>query len=76
MFPLLREHGVLRIQGNYDESLGHGRADCQCGYTDPRDNHFARDQLRVHLRNTPPTNKAWLGALPMQRRLELGRTGC
>ena len=29
------------IQGNYDDSIGHGLADCGCGYTDPRDNHFA-----------------------------------
>ena len=38
------------LQGNYDESLASGRTDCGCGYTDPRDNHFARDQLRVHVR--------------------------
>src|SRR5262249_40428318 len=38
---LLREHGVQCIQGNYDNSIGSGLADCQCGYTDPRDNHFA-----------------------------------
>ena len=42
VFPLLREHGVQCIQGNYDNSIGNGLADCQCGYTDPRDNHFAR----------------------------------
>src|SRR5258705_408845 len=41
VFPLLREHGVLSIQGNYDESLPSGRTDSGCGYTDPRDNHYA-----------------------------------
>ena len=39
--PLLAQGGVLAIQGNYEESLAAGREDCNCGYTDPRDNHFA-----------------------------------
>ena len=38
----LREGGVLAIQGNYDESVSSGKADCGCGYTDPRDNEFAQ----------------------------------
>ncbi len=33
---LLRETGIPVIQGNYDNSVGNGLADCQCGYTDPR----------------------------------------
>src|SRR5437879_8242310 len=36
VFPLLWEWGVACIQGNYDNSIGNDRADCQCGYTDPR----------------------------------------
>ena len=31
VFPLLLEHGVQCIQGNYDNSVGNGLADCQCG---------------------------------------------
>ena len=50
VFPLLRERGVLVIQGNYDDSIGHGRADCGCGYTDPRDNHYA--QISYDTRST------------------------
>src|SRR4030065_467593 len=42
VFPLLREAGVLAIQGNYDDSMAAGKEDCGCGDTDPRDNHFAR----------------------------------
>lgn len=42
VFPLLRDAAVTCIQGNYDDSVGRALADCQCGYTDPRDNHFAR----------------------------------
>ena len=38
----LRQSDAVVLQGNYDDSVGHGLEDCQCGYTDPRDNHFAR----------------------------------
>ena len=72
VFPLLRDHGVLAIQGNYDESLASGRTDCGCGYTDPRDNHYAALSYRYTFDGTSTENKAWLGALPRQRRLKLG----
>src|SRR5260370_7339128 len=39
---LLRDHRIQMVQGNYDDSVGNGRADCGCGYTDPRDNHYAQ----------------------------------
>ena len=42
IWPLLREHGVECIAGNYDVAIGRGDPDCGCGYTDPRDNHFAQ----------------------------------
>jgi predicted phosphodiesterase len=73
VFPLLRDHGVQCIQGNYDNSVGNGLADCQCGYTDPRDNHFARLSYDYTFRNTGPANRAWMKELPMQRRVRLGR---
>jgi predicted phosphodiesterase len=73
VFPLLREHGVRCIQGNYDNSIAGGLADCQCGYTDPRDNHFARISYDYTFCNTSVENRAWMAALPMQRRIELGR---
>jgi predicted phosphodiesterase len=73
VFPLLRDHGVLCIQGNYDNSVGNGLADCQCGYTDPRDNHFARISYDYTFRKTGPANRAWMKELPMQRRVQLGR---
>jgi predicted phosphodiesterase len=73
VFPLLREHGVLCIQGNYDNSIAGGLADCQCGYTDPRDNHFARISYAYTFHNTSVENRAWMAALPMQRRIALGR---
>ncbi|HVB37185.1 MAG TPA: metallophosphoesterase family protein [Vicinamibacterales bacterium] len=71
VYPLLRDTGVLCIQGNYDNSLAGGLADCQCGYTDPRDNHFARLSYLYTFRHTSDDNKAWLGTLPLRRHLEV-----
>jgi predicted phosphodiesterase len=72
VFPLLIEHGVQCIQGNYDNSIGNDLPDCQCGYTDPRDNHFARLSYQYTYANTSPANRRWLAALPQEWRLELG----
>ena len=72
VFPLLEDHDVLAIQGNYDESLAQGKTDCGCGYTDPRDNHFARISYEYTFANTSTANKQWLGALPGHRRIRLG----
>ncbi len=71
VYPLLRSRGVECIQGNYDNSLAGGLADCQCGYTDPRDNYFARLSYRYTFKNTSTENKAWLATLPMRLRLEV-----
>jgi len=73
VFPLLHEHGVQCIQGNYDNSLAIGHDDCQCGYTDPRDNHFARISYQYTLAHTSPSNRAWMKTLPGQLRIQLGR---
>jgi predicted phosphodiesterase len=72
VFPLLHEHGVVCIRGNYDDSVGSELPDCQCGYTDPRDNHFARISYDYTLRHTSPANRAWMRGLPAQRKLSLG----
>jgi diadenosine tetraphosphatase ApaH/serine/threonine PP2A family protein phosphatase len=73
VFPLLREYGVLCIQGNYDNSVGNGLTDCQCGYTDPRDNYFARISYQYTFAHTSPANREWMRALPAERRVQLGR---
>ncbi|MGH7278546.1 MAG: metallophosphoesterase family protein [Candidatus Rokuibacteriota bacterium] len=72
VFPLLRGAGVETIQGNYDESLALGRTDCGCGYTDPRDNAFARISYGYTLARTSSDNTRWLATLPRRRRLDLG----
>jgi diadenosine tetraphosphatase ApaH/serine/threonine PP2A family protein phosphatase len=72
VFPILLENGVLPIQGNYEESLSTGADDCHCGYTDPRDNHFARLSYRYTAENTSAGWKEWMASLPMTRRLVIG----
>jgi predicted phosphodiesterase len=73
VFPLLRAAKVQCLQGNYDHSIGNELADCQCGYTDPRDNYFARISYHYTLSRTSPENRQWLKSLPQERRLQLGR---
>src|SRR2546423_14877941 len=73
VFPLLHEHDVRCIQGNYDNSIGNELPDCQCGYTDPRDNYFARLSYEYSLSHTSAANRVWMKTLPAQLRLQLGR---
>ena len=64
VFPLLRDHNVTCVQGNYDASIGSELDNCQCGYTDPRDNYFAQISYNYTLKNTSDENKSWLRDLP------------
>jgi hypothetical protein len=72
VWPLLVRGGVLSIQGNYEESLASGREDCNCGYTDPRDNHFAEISYGYTAKRCSPEFKAWMGRLPRRRRVRVG----
>ncbi len=69
--PRLIEADVTTIRGNYDDSISRGLDDCQCGYTDPRDNHFARLSYRYTFRNTSERWREWMGTLPEQLRIEM-----
>ncbi|OGF18214.1 MAG: metallophosphoesterase [Candidatus Eisenbacteria bacterium RBG_16_71_46] len=69
---ILRSSGVPALRGNYDDSIGHGRGDCACGYTDPRDNHFAQLSYDYTAARTAADHKRWMAALPEQQRLEIG----
>lgn len=69
---ILRRADVRVMQGNYDHSVGNGLEDCQCGYTDPRDNHYAAISYEYTLRRTSAGNRDWLRDLPASFRLELG----
>ena len=70
--PLLQAAGVRSIQGNYEESLSAGAGDCNCGYTDPRDNHFAAISYDYTARHSSPELCGWLGSFPRRRRVLVG----
>ena len=72
VWPLLLEHDVTTIAGNYDVAIGRGDEDCGCGYADPRDNAFAQlmyDYTRAH---TCAPFAAWMAGLPGELRREIG----
>lgn len=72
VWPLLEEGGVLSIQGNYEQSLSAGALDCNCGYADPRDNHFAAISYGYTARHASDAFKRWMGSHPLRRRVRVG----
>ncbi len=72
VFPLLIEADVTVIRGNYDDSIARGLDDCQCGYTDPRDNFFSRLSYRYTFQKTHERWRGWLAHLPETLRLDVG----
>ena len=69
---LLIDRGLPGIQGNYEESLSSGASDCHCGYTDPRDNHYAQISYDYTFTNTSAAYKQWMGTLPREIRFNAG----
>ncbi len=72
VFPILLDRGVTVMQGNYDHSIGHQLADCACGYSDPRDNHYARISYAYTQAKTSDRWLPYLRALPSFLRREWG----
>ena len=72
VFPVLRAHNVRCIQGNYEESLASRNADCGCGYTHPRDNHFAQISYDYTDRKLSEENRRWLAQFPKQIQFRCG----
>ena len=72
ILPLLRQGGVRTIQGNYEQSLASGAEDCNCGYTDPSDNHFASLSYDYTAKHCSDEFKSWMGHLPARRRIRVG----
>src|SRR3954468_7036662 len=66
---MIRGAGVPTLRGNVDQAIGEGLDDCRCGYTDPRDRHFAQVSHDYTLARTAARHRAWLRALPEQERL-------
>ncbi len=72
VWPLLLEHDVTTIAGNYDVAIGRGDDDCGCGYADARDNAHAQlmyDHTRAH---TSAPFAAWMAELPGELRRAIG----
>lgn len=69
---VLRDSGIPVVRGNYDDSLARGLDDCQCGYTDPRDNQYARLSYQYTFQNTSADHRAWMGTFPNELRFQLG----
>lgn len=72
VFPILQERGVTVMQGNYDHSIGHQLADCACGYTDPRDNHYARLSYAYTQAKTSSRFLPYLRGLPAYLQRDFG----
>lgn len=72
VFPILEQYDVKVMRGNYDDSIARGLADCQCGYTDPRDNYFAALSYDYTFTHTSIAHRTWLGELPNEFRFRLG----
>lgn len=69
IWPLLSEHDVQTIAGNYDVAIGRGDDDCGCGYADERDNHFAQLMYDYTKASTSTAFAAWMRELPGELRL-------
>jgi len=69
---LLIARGMRGIQGNYEESLSSRADDCHCGYTDPRDNHYAQISYDYTFARTSDAHKDWMGGLPREIRFTAG----
>lgn len=68
---LLRDAHVPTVQGNYDHSIGHHLDDCACGYTDPRDDRFARIAFAFTDARVSEESRAWMRELPREARVGL-----
>jgi diadenosine tetraphosphatase ApaH/serine/threonine PP2A family protein phosphatase len=72
IWPLLAEHAVECIAGNYDIAIARADPDCGCGYSDPRDNEFAQLIYEYTLAHTSREFAEWMGALPGELRETIG----
>jgi hypothetical protein len=72
IWQMLEDAEVRVLKGNYEASLSTGQEDCNCGYTDPRDNYFADVSYRYTAENTSESFREWMGGLPWRRRIRVG----
>lgn len=72
VWPLLLEHDVTTIAGNYDVAIARGDEDCGCGYADPRDDALAQLMYDHTRARTSPAFAAWMAELPAELRVPIG----
>nr|WP_246326533.1 radical SAM protein [Actinomycetospora corticicola] len=72
VWPLLEEHGVECIAGNYEVAIGSRQADCLCGYTDDTDNVFGQIAYDYTFAHTSEAFASWMTTLSTERRLAVG----
>lgn len=65
--PLLGA-GVECIAGNYDLAIASGADDCGCGYSDPRDSHYAQVMYDFTRARTSTDFAEWMETLPEEWR--------
>lgn len=66
----LRAAEVICLQGNYDQAVGYAERDCGCGYSDPKDQHFAQLSYDYTFAHTAPQHREWMQTLPQLIRLQ------
>ncbi|MCD2193735.1 radical SAM protein [Actinomycetospora endophytica] len=71
VWPLLDEHGIECIAGNYEVAIGSRQADCLCGYTDDTDNAFGQIAYDYTFAHTSEAFAAWMATLPIERRFDV-----
>ncbi len=69
---ILAGEGIPGVAGNYDLAVVRGDAECGCGYTDPRDNHYAQVSYDYTLRRTGAAARAHLATLAPAIRIRVG----
>lgn len=68
---LIREKGILTIQGNYDESVAEDLLACGCDYKDRKKMEMAGMSLVWTQETVSLENKEWLKNLPKEYRMEI-----
>jgi uncharacterized Fe-S cluster-containing radical SAM superfamily protein/predicted phosphodiesterase len=75
VWPLLDDHGIECIAGNYEVAIGSRQADCLCGYTDDTDNAFGQIAYDYTFAHTSEAFAAWMATLPTERRFAVDGVG-
>ena len=72
VFPLLHEHGVACVRGNYDDSIGRGWPTASAATPTRATTTSPRSATTTRWPTPRPANRAWLRTLPGEIRFELG----